>query len=69
MHQVYKIGRNASAILSLLSLSPERKVKCYNKYFVNAYVFHIEKYEQGGKTYNIGVCVKGSTSSEFEVDY
>jgi hypothetical protein len=28
--------------LSLLSLCPERKVKCYNGYFVNGYVFHIE---------------------------
>jgi len=54
--------------LSLLSLCPERKVKCYNGYFVNGYVFHIEKYEHGRKTYNNGVCVKGSTCSEFEVD-
>ena len=44
-------------------------VKCYNKYFVNGYVFYIEEYEHGRKTYNSGVCVKGSTSSEFEVDY
>jgi len=32
-------------------------------------VFYIEKYEQGRKTYNNRVCVKGSTSNEFEVDY
>jgi hypothetical protein len=69
MYKVYKMGMNASVTLSLLSLGPERKVKCYNKYFVNGYVFYIEEYEQGRKIYNSGVCVKGSTSSEFEVDY
>jgi hypothetical protein len=31
--------RNASVTLSLLSLGSERKVKCYNGYFVNGYVF------------------------------
>jgi hypothetical protein len=55
--------------LSLLRLGPERKFKCYNGYFVNEYVFHTEEYEHGRKTYNCGVCIKGSTSSEFEVDY
>ncbi|KAL3568114.1 hypothetical protein D5086_030765 [Populus alba] len=55
--------------LSSLSLGPERKVKCYNGYFVNGYVFHTEEYGQGRKTYNCGVCVKGSTSSQLEVDY
>jgi len=55
--------------LSSLSLGPERKVKCYNKYFVNGYVFHTKEYGHGRKTYNNGVCVKGSTYSEFEVDY
>jgi len=55
--------------LSSLSLGPERKVNCYNGYFVNGYVFHTEKYGHGRKTYNNGVCVKGSTSSKLEVDY
>jgi hypothetical protein len=55
--------------LSLLSLGRERKVKCYNGYFVNGYVFHTEEYRHGRKTYNNCVCIKGSTSSEFEVDY
>jgi len=32
-------------------------------------VFHTEEYEHERKTYNNGVCVKGSTSSELEVDY
>jgi hypothetical protein len=40
-----------------------------NEYFVNGYVFHTEEYGHGKKTYNSGVCIKGSTSSEFEVDY
>jgi hypothetical protein len=53
---------------SSLSLGPERKVKCYNGYFVNGYVFHTKEYEHGRNTYNNGVCVKGSASSELEVD-
>jgi len=62
--------RGSAAIsLSLLCLGPERKVKCYNGYFVNGYVFHTEEYSHGRKTHNNGVCIKGSTSSEFEVDY
>jgi len=32
-------------------------------------VFHTKEYGQGRKTYNSGVCVKRSNSSEFEVDY
>jgi len=63
------MGGSAAISLSLLSLGPERKVKCYNGYFVNGYMFHTEEYGHGRKTYNNGVCVKGSTSSEFEVDY
>jgi hypothetical protein len=63
------MGGSAAISLSLLSLGPERKVKCYNEYFFNGYVFHTEEYEYGRKTYNNGVCIKGSTSSEFEVDY
>ena len=62
-------GSSAAISLSLLSLGPERKVKCYNMYFFNRYVFHTEEYGHGRKTYNIGVCIKRSTSSEFEVDY
>ena len=42
--------RNASAALSLLSLGPRRKVKCYNEYFVNGYMFHTGEYGQGRKT-------------------
>ena len=61
--------RNASVSLSLLRLDPKRKVKCYNVYFVNKYVFHTKEYEHERNTYNSGVCVKGSTCNEFEVDY
>jgi hypothetical protein len=69
MYKVYQLERNVSATLSLLSLSLKRKVKCYNGYFFNGYVIHNEEYEPGRKIYNNGVCVKGSNSSEFEVDY
>ena len=63
------MGRSAAISLSSLSLGPERKVKCYNRYFVNGYVFHTEEYEHEKKIYNNSVCVKGSTSSKLEVDY
>ena len=63
------MGGSAAISLSLLGLGPERKVKCYNRYFINGYVFHTEEYGHGRKIYNNGVCIKGSTSSEFEVDY
>jgi len=32
-------------------------------------VFHTKEYDEGRKTYNNGVCVKRSTSNEFEADY
>jgi len=63
------MGRSAAKTLSSLSLGLKRKVKCYNEYFINGYVFHTKKYRHGRKTFNNGVCVKGSTSSELEVDY
>jgi hypothetical protein len=63
------MGGSAAISLFLLSLGPGKKVKCYNGYFINGYVFHTEEYGHGRKTYNSGVCIKGSTSSEFEVDY
>jgi hypothetical protein len=44
MYKVYQLGMNVSATLSLISLGPERKVKCYNEYFVNGYVFHSQEY-------------------------
>jgi hypothetical protein len=69
IYKVYQIGGSAAISLSLLSLGLERKVKCYNGYFVNGYVFHTKEYGHGRKTYNSSVCIKGSTSSEFEVDY
>jgi hypothetical protein len=60
---------NVVISLSLQSLDPERKVKCYNGYFINGYVFHTEEYRHGGKAYNNDVCIKGLTSSKFEVNY
>jgi hypothetical protein len=69
MYRVYKLRGKANVILSLLSLDPERKVKCYNRYFISEHVFHTKEYGQGRKTYNSGVYVKRSTSNEFEVDY
>jgi hypothetical protein len=69
LYQFYQLRGNSSSSLNLLCLDPERNVRCYNKYFVNVYVFHMEKYGQGKKTYNNGVCVKGSTSNESKVHY
>ena len=69
MYQVHQLGENASVTLNLLSLSPTRQEKCHNRYFVNEHVFHTEDYGQGRKTYNNRVCVQGSVSNEFEVDY
>jgi len=63
------MGGSAAISLSLLCLGPEKKVKCYNGYFVNGYVFYAEEYGHGRKTCNNCVCIKGSTSSDFEVDY
>jgi len=63
------MGGSVAISLSLLSLRLERKVKCYNRYFVNGYVFHTKEYGHWRKTYNNGVYIKGSTSNEFEVDY
>jgi hypothetical protein len=48
---------NVSGSLNLLCLGSKRKVKCYNGYLINEYVFHTKEYDQGGKTYNSGVCL------------
>ena len=69
MYQVYHLEENASVTLNLLSLGPKRKVKYYNEYFINGYLFYIEKNGQGWKTYSIEVCVKGLISNKFENDY
>jgi hypothetical protein len=44
MYQVYQLEGNASVALNLLSLNFERKVKCYNWYFINGRVLHTKKY-------------------------
>ena len=69
MYQVYRIRDDANGNLSLLCLHHKTKVKYYDKYFINEYVFHTKEYCQCRKTYNSGVFVKGSTSKEFEVNY
>ncbi|KAL9391258.1 hypothetical protein Peur_015178 [Populus x canadensis] len=69
IYRVYQLKGNDSDSLKLLCLGPARKVKCYNKYFINEYIFHTKKYGHGRKTYNSRVCVKGITSNEFKVDY
>ena len=63
------MGRSVVKSLPSLSMCPKRKIKCYNKYFINGYVFYTIEYKHGRKTYNNGVCVKGSTSSELKVVY
>ena len=44
MYQIYQLRGNANNSLNLLCLVPERKVKCYNEYFINRYVFHTKEY-------------------------
>jgi len=65
---MYNMEGNAKS-LKFLSLGPERKIECYNEFFINGYVFHTKDYEENRNTYNNKVCVKGSTHIEFEVDY
>jgi len=51
------MGGNVTISLSLLSLGRERKVKCYNGYFVNGYVFHTEEYGHGRERHTTMVFV------------
>ena len=46
-----------------------KKDICYNRYFINGYAFHTEEYGEGKNTYISGVCIKESTSNEFDVNY
>jgi hypothetical protein len=57
MYQIYQLRGNANNSLNLLCLVPEKKVKCYNEYFINRYVFHTKEYGYGRKTYNNRICV------------
>jgi len=66
--KVYNMRGNADS-LKLLYLGPERKVHCYNEYFINGYIFHTKEYGEGRNTYNSEVCVKESTSNKFKTDY
>jgi hypothetical protein len=44
MYPIYQLKGNASGSLNLLCLGLEKKIKCYNKYFINEYIFHIKNY-------------------------
>jgi hypothetical protein len=52
MYQVHQLERNVSDSLNLLCLGHETKVRCYNGYFIDKYVFYIEEYSQSRKIYN-----------------
>jgi hypothetical protein len=69
MYQVHQLERNVSDSLNLLCLGHETKVRCYNGYFIDKYVFYIEEYSQSRKIYNSKVYIKRLISNEFEVDY
>lgn len=52
-----------------LAMGPLRCVKMWPIYFVNGYKFHTEERNEGKKTYNCGVCVKGVGESDVEKYY
>ncbi|GAB2275411.1 hypothetical protein Dimus_039130 [Dionaea muscipula] len=51
---------NVNVELKAVALGPIHKVSTYPVYFINGYVFHIEEYAQRRKTWNCGVCIKGT---------
>jgi hypothetical protein len=60
---------NTSVTLNLLCLGPERKIKCYNEYFINEHVFDIEEYDYSKNTYNNEVLLRDRLlmSSKFTI--
>ena len=52
-----------------LSYGPSKQVKSYNGIVVNGYRFHTREYEQHKTTNNSGVCCRGSSYGEDEIDY
>jgi hypothetical protein len=44
MYYVYQLEGNASVTWSLLTLGPEKKMKCYNGYSINEHLFDTEEY-------------------------
>ena len=52
-----------------MSYGPSKLVRCYNGYIVNGYRFHTKEYNENKSTMNCGVCVKGSSYNENELDY
>ena len=62
------MGRSVTISLSLLSLGPKRKLSATMS-ILSMDTRFILKNMGKVEIYNSGVCVKRSTSSEFEVDY
>ncbi|GLT92177.1 hypothetical protein SLE2022_100280 [Rubroshorea leprosula] len=53
-----------------LAIGPTFQVNVYNGFYANGFKFLTEEYTMTRKTYNCGVCVKGTTiNSEDEIDY
>jgi hypothetical protein len=64
-NQVFNMGANVGR-LKFLYLGPKNKVLCYNKYFCQWIYLLYWTVWQVKKTYNSKVCIKGSTSNDFE---
>ncbi|GLT96936.1 hypothetical protein SLE2022_145270 [Rubroshorea leprosula] len=53
-----------------LAIGPTFQVNVYNGFYANGFKFLTEEYTMTRKTYNCGVCVKGTTINfEDEIDY
>ncbi|GLU00213.1 hypothetical protein SLE2022_175940 [Rubroshorea leprosula] len=53
-----------------LAIGPTFQVNVYNGFYANDFKFLTEEYTMTRKTYNCGVCVKGTTiNSKDEIDY
>ena len=52
-----------------LAQLPLRKVTSWPAFRVNGFLFHTQNMCEGKKTFNCGVCVKGSKEGGYEDDY
>ena len=43
-------------------------VKTWPMYFVNGYKFHMQSWNDSNKTFNYGICVKGTRNMNFSED-
>ena len=43
-----------------LAWGPLHKVKTWPMYYVNGYKFHTQSWNEGKKTFNCGICVRGT---------